>query len=576
MNFQAIFHQPKSNFCFGYDKDNIEIRIRTAKGDIDKVILTYGDKYDFDNSMDLEMELIYSDRMFDYFTATIQPPNNRLAYYFTVKSGDETGYYTEWGAYEDIDKDTIGEYFFHYPYINEADIHVVPEWVKDAVFYQIFPERFYNGDKSLDPVNVQPWGGKPECDNFFGGDIQGIIEKIDYLCELGVNAIYMTPIFEATTNHKYNTLDYFKIDPHFGTKETLKELVAKCHEKGIKVVLDAVFNHTGDDFPFFMDVIEKGAESKYKDWYVINELPICKDPLNYHTFAFVSQMPKLNTGNDEVVDYFCKVAKYWIEECDIDGWRLDVANEIDHRFWRKFREAVKSVKEDAYIVGEIWHDSKPWLMGDQYDATMNYPVTKACADFFAKGTVGVKGFKELISNTIINNTRQVNEVMMNLLDSHDTARFINQCNGDKKQLKLAEAFLLTYMGCTSIYYGTEIGMTGGHDPDCRKTMVWDREEWDMELFQFYKDIIRIRKENECLRRGDFRWIDGVSDVVAYERKLKDERIVVLINNSSESNEITVPASKSMKDLLTGDVYNLNGESVSINTNEHSVRILKEF
>ena len=440
MNLQGIFHQPKSNYCFAYDKNNIELRLRAAKGDLTKVSLIYGDKYDWENAIEVEMERSFSDSLYDYFIVTIKAPSNRLAYYFVLESGEEKRYFTEWGPLKSVDKDEIHLHFFNYPYVNEADIHKVPDWVKDSVFYQIFPERFANGDPSISPKEVEIWGGKPERGNFFGGDLKGIIEKIDYLEELGVNAIYLTPIFESTTSHKYNTIDYMKIDPHFGDKETLKELVSKCHQKGIKVVLDAVFNHCGHDFAGFKDVIEKGKKSPYYDWFYINEWPIkikevrnnpLKDesddqPSSYETFGFEPAMPKLNTANKAVKKYILDVAKYWIKECDIDGWRLDVANEVDHEFWKDFRKAVKETKEDAYILGEIWHDALPWLRGDQFDGSMNYPVTRACLQYFAYEKMEAEGFRDLISNTLMRNTRQVNEVMLNLLDSHDTARFLTE------------------------------------------------------------------------------------------------------------------------------------------------------
>lgn len=575
MNLQAIFHQPKSNYCFAYDENNTEIRLRTAKGDLSKACLIYGDKYDWDKQEKIQMELACSDSIFDYFTVSIKAPNNRLSYYFALECEEEKFYFTEWGVINEVDEQEIQQQLFHYPYVNEIDIHKVPEWVKDSVFYQIFPERFNNGDKSIDPENVEEWGGVPKTDNFFGGDLRGIIEKLDYLEDLGVNAIYMTPTFVSTTNHKYNTIDYFKIDPHFGDLDTMKELVQKCHAKGIKVVLDAVFNHCGDEFPQFQDVIEKGKDSSYWDWFHVKDFPVTADPLNYETFGFVPSMPKFNTANKEVMDYLLKVAKYWIEECDIDGWRLDVANEIDHNFWREFRKAVKEAKEDAYIVGEIWHESLPWLMGDQFDATMNYPVTRACTEYFAKDNVNAKEFKELISNTIMRNTRQVNEVMLNLLDSHDTARFLTECKGDIKKLMMADGFLLTFLGTTSIYYGTEIGMEGANDPDCRRTMEWNKEKWNMELYNFYKDIIAIRKSHDALKRGCFKWIDDLEDVVGYTRETETEKIIVLINNSSETKEVELKTSTSQcLDLMENEKINVNEGKINIAMHPYSLKIIQ--
>ncbi|EOD00782.1 glycoside hydrolase family 13 protein [Caldisalinibacter kiritimatiensis] len=537
MNFQGIYHRPKSNYCYAYDKDTVHIRLRASKGDLENVILVYGDKYIWSQNREIEMKLECSDKYFDYFIAEIKPPYRRLAYYFILEGKSERYYYTEWGFFDEIDKDEVYMHFFEYPFLNKIDIHKVSEWVKDAVFYQIFPERFYNGDKFNDPKGVEKWGEAPKSDNFFGGDLKGIIDKLDYLTDLGINAIYLTPIFESYSNHKYNTKDYMKIDPHFGDLNTMKELVQKCHERGIKVVLDAVFNHIGYYSAQFQDVVKKGKKSPYYDWFYIREWPIETDPPNYYTFAFAPYMPKLNTENPEVKEYLLNVAKYWIEEADIDGWRLDVANEIDHSFWREFRKVVKKTKSDAYIVGEIWHDSLPWLLGDQFDAVMNYPFTRVCIQYFAHRNLNNKEFKELINETQIRNTQQVNEVMLNLLDSHDTSRFLYKAKGDKESLKLASVFQLTYLGAPCIYYGTEIGMNGGDDPDCRRTMEWNEDKWNKDLLNHYKRLIKIRNEHEALRRGNFKWIEGLDDVVGFVRETDKEEIIVLINNSNQDKEI---------------------------------------
>lgn len=537
MNLQAIFHQPKSNYCYAYNKETIEIRLRAGKEDLTKVTLVFGDKYDWKNKVQIPMKVVLSDELYDYFTVKLKAPNDRLSYYFIIEKEEEKKYYTEWGLLEDIDEDEIHLHFFNYPYVNEIDIHRTPDWVKDSIFYQIFPDRFYNGDSTINPKEMEKWGKAPKWNNFFGGDLKGIEKQLDYLEELGINAIYLTPVFQSTTNHKYNTTDYMKIDPHFGTKETLKELVAKCHEKGIKVVLDAVFNHSGDDFAPFQDVVEKGKESSYHEWFHINSFPITTNPLNYDTFGFVDSMPKLNTANEELKKYLLDIGKYWIEECDIDGWRLDVANEVDHNFWRDFRKAVKEVKEDAYIVGEIWFDSLPWLRGDQFDATMNYPVTRACKHFFAYENIHVNEFKNVISSTLMRNTQQVNEVMLNLLDSHDTERFLTSCNGDADKLILSETFLLTYVGAISIYYGTEIGMEGKTDPDCRRTMDWNKNNWNQHIYQSIKKLIQIRLNHKALRRGSFKWIDGLNEILGFIRENEEEKIIVLINNSNINKEV---------------------------------------
>lgn len=536
MNIHGIYHKPKSNYCYAYDGERVDIRIRTARNDndIDKVTLVHGDKYHWEEtSCEVEMNIKYRDKHFDYYTVSIKPVNKRLSYYFIIHSEGEKYYYTEWGISENLDKEELYLHFFNYPYINNIDVHKVPEWVKNAVFYQIFPERFFNGDTSNDPDNLTKWGELPKHDSFYGGDLEGIIQKLDYIEELGINAIYLTPIFQSPTNHKYNITDYCMIDKNFGNMDTLKRLVAKCHDKKIKVILDAVFNHSGYDFMPFRDVVKRGEDSPYYDWFHIKKWPLEYDPPSYDAFAFVRDMPKLNTENKEVRDYLFKIATYWIKEADIDGWRLDVANEVDHSFWREFRKKVKEVKDDAYIVGEIWHDSLPWLMGDQFDAIMNYPFTRACLEFFAYRNIESAEFRELIDNVLMRNTGQVNEVMLNLLDSHDTARFLTKSNGDKNRLKLASVFQLTYPGAPCIYYGTEVGLEGDHDPDCRRTMPWDEEKWDNDLLEHFKKLTNMRKRFKAVRTGDFKWIKLDKNIVSYMRELEDEKILILINNNDK-------------------------------------------
>lgn len=574
INQYALRHEPKSNYCFAYSNETIELRFKATKDDLKKVNVVYGDKYKWEEYKKTEtMEKAFSDGKFDYFIIRVKAPFKRLSYYFELyEKGiiSKKYYYTEWGFVETIDesdKDLLQKYMMHYPYINNTDLHQVPEWVKGAVFYQIFPERFYNGDDNLSPENTVEWDAQPTRENFFGGDLVGVKEKLDYLADLGVNAIYLNPIFEATTNHKYDTIDYKKIDPHFGDEQTLIELVQKAHSLGIKVVLDCVFNHSGYKFDKFLDVKENGKDSEYRDWFYINDYPVNEEKLNYETFGFEPKMPKLNTENEEVIDYLIDVATYWIETADIDGWRLDVADEIDHKFWRVFREEVKKVKDDLFIVGEIWHNSKNWLRGDQFDSIMNYPVQTACYEYFAKDKIDRDEFKYKINRTYFDYTSQVNEVMMNLLDSHDTPRFITEANGNKDKLILAFVFELFYPGCTSLYYGTEIGLEGGKDPDCRKTMQWDKRTWDMELYQIFYKLIHISNEHEVFNTGDFRWLD-YDDFIAYKRFNDKEEIWVLINKSDKAKTIKVDKNKSTQSLIT------HAEVSKVKVQKNSFEIIK--
>lgn len=548
MNIESIYHRPKNNYAYAYNDQTLHIRIRTKKNDIEKVNLIFGDPYTWNEDgwifSTKHMTISGSDQLFDYWFVEVDPEFRRMRYGFELMNGNETMIYGEKGFFDQIPTDDTS-YYFCFPFLNKADVFHAPDWVKDTVWYQIFPERFANGDSRINPKNTLPWGStEPKWDNFFGGDFEGIIQHIDHIVELGITGLYFTPIFKAYSNHKYDTIDYMEIDPQFGDKATFKRLVDVCHQHGIKVMLDAVFNHSGYYFPPFQDVLKNQEQSKYKDWFHIRDFPIITKPRpNYDTFAFTEQMPKLNTENAEVKDYLLNVARYWIEEFDIDGWRLDVANEVDHSFWREFRKTVKSVKPDAYILGEIWHDSMPWLQGDQFDAVMNYPFTQSALDFFAKGTINADEFAQRISHVLHSYPNNVNEVSFNLLGSHDTPRILTIANENKDRLKLLFLFQLTFIGSPCIYYGDEIGMTGGQDPGCRKCMIWDKQEQDLELFEFVQKLISLRKKVPALgNKGEFHIIESNTETnhIIYEKRSKNESIFIAINNSEQPIQIKTP------------------------------------
>ena len=358
--------------------------------------------------------------------------------------------------------------------------------------------------------------------------------------DLGITGLYLCPIFESTSNHKYNTTDYFEIDRHFGDKETFRELVEQAHQRGMKIMLDAVFNHIGSQSPQWQDVIENGEESAYKDWFHIQQFPVTTDKLAnkrelpYHAFGFEDYMPKLNTANPEVKDYLLKVATYWIEEFDIDAWRLDVANEIDHQFWRDFRKTVLAKKPDLYILGEVWHTSQPWLNGDEFHAVMNYPLSDSIKDYFLRDIKKTDQFIDEINGQSMYYKQQISEVMFNLLDSHDTERILWTANEDAQLVKSALAFLFLQKGTPCIYYGTELALTGGPDPDCRRCMPWERVSSDNDMLNFMKQLIKIRKHaSATIHHGKHRLKEIKQDVVALEWKYDGQILKVILNQSKE-------------------------------------------
>ncbi|TCZ74698.1 alpha-glycosidase [Paenibacillus albiflavus] len=578
MELEAIYHRPKLNWSYARDERTVHVRVRTRKDDMKLVTLIVADKYVFESSkQEIPMRKLISDALFDYWQAETTPPYRRLCYSFKFTDGEETAWLTERGFQAATPVTNIG--MFEYPFLNPADIFTPPAWVKDAIFYQIFPERFANGDPANDPANVLPWGGKPEWNSFFGGDLQGVMDHLDHLNELGVTAIYFTPVFEATTNHKYDTQNYLKVDKHFGDNALLKRLVDACHERGIRVLLDAVFNHAGGTFGPFLDAKAKGESSEYADWFHVKEWPLrVEDGVpTYDAFAFEPHMPKLNTENPSVKKYFLDVARYWIEEVGIDGWRLDVANEVDHRFWREFRDTVKATNPEAYILGEIWHDSMMWLQGDQFDAVMNYPFTNAVLDYFTKRLTDTEQFASEIGALIAAFPEQATISAFNILDSHDTPRLLTQCGGDHARMKLAALFQFTYPGVPCIYYGDEVGLEGGADPDCRKCMEWDPVKQDADLFRFYKELIELRKRHSTLRTGEFRFLHAESGDMrlAYERTNQEERLIVAINNSKRARKLVLKGCGSeWRDAWTDATVPSTGNRLELTLPAFGYRVLK--
>ncbi|WP_335870038.1 alpha-glycosidase [Bacillus sp. 2205SS5-2] len=557
---EAIYHRPQDNYAYACTNDTLHIRLRTKKHDVENVTLLYGDPYDWNEDKwsysQIPMIKSGSDDLFDYWFASIKPEFRRLRYGFLLQDDKETIFLGDKGFESTPPADVA--YYFCIPFLHDNEVFDAPDWVKDTVWYQIFPERFANGNTSNDPDGALPWGSaEPTTTNFFGGDLEGVTKNIPYLKELGISGIYFTPIFKAYSNHKYDTIDYLDIDPQFGTKEEMKILVETCHANGIKVMLDAVFNHSGFFFPQFQDVLKHQEKSLYKEWFHLKEFPLVMEPLpNYDTFGFVPEMPKLNTANPDVKDFLLQVGRYWIEEFNIDGWRLDVANEVDHEFWRDFRKEVRAIKPDLYILGEIWHDSMPWLLGDQFDAVMNYPFTNNILNLFAKQTINAKQFVENMTNVNHMYPTTVNSVAFNLVDSHDTPRVLTVCGENKARMKQIYNFMLTFTGTPCIYYGDEIGMTGEQDPGCRKCMEWDKNKQDLDLFQHIQKLLSLRKEHTLLaNEGTFTFLPPElhENVVAFTKSDGHHTMLILLNTGEENVKYTIPFN--LQGKVIRDVWN---------------------
>lgn len=535
MNRAAIFHEPDSRYCFAISNDTLVIRLRLAKEDKEAEIeLVYGMKYNYHNHQKrIKMPFVGCDHLHAYYEICLPLEDVRLAYIFHIKYGEECFYYSEGGFFDSYDFDLGYQTYFQMPYINVVDVHRPVEWMSQGTFYQIFIDRFARGDFEKDDSYIDmDWFAKPTPRSFAGGDLAGICQKLDYLEDLGITAIYLTPIFKSLSNHKYDISDYYAIDPQFGDQVSLKNLIKEAHLRGIKVVLDAVFNHSSYLLPEFQDILKHGRKSKYYEWFMINGDFPTRKPLNYETFATVSEMPKWNTSNPEVQDYLLEIAAYWIREYQIDGWRLDVSDEISHDFWRRFRKIVKELNPDAVIIGENWHDAYPYLRGDQFDSIMNYAFSKAVLDYVSKDDFDSQVLIETLTNLRMRNTWQVNQMNLNLLDSHDTHRFLTQVNGDKDKLLLAVAILLAFEGSPCIYYGTEIAMSGGYDPDCRRGFDWEKAGASNPFWVTMRSLINSRKYEECLHKGNTRLLSKEGTFII-RRELGDTVVELRVNDSKQ-------------------------------------------
>ena len=558
MNRGAIAHMPDSRYCYCIRPGRFVFRIQTGRDDLTGVIMHFRDKYIpvqfFDTRGQIPMKRVAQDGSHDYYEAELDIDVVCLRYFFELIGNDgERLYYGNCRFYRDALEDN--DRMFDLPQtLRETERFAVPEWAHNKVVYQVFPSRFATSKDVPDKI----WYKTPmDRTADLGGDLRGIINKLDYIRDLGVDVVYLTPIFDSKSTHKYDTIDYYTIDPSFGTTEDLVELVDKAHAMGMRVVLDAVFNHTAPEFFAFRDVEENWETSKYRDWYYCNgkpkrpKVPFVKP--NYKCFSYFGGMPKLNLTNPDTAKYCIDVALYWLRTAKVDGWRLDVGDEVSHYFWREFRKAVKAEFPEAIIVGEVWHYAADFLQGDEWDSVMNYPFLNACMDFVAKGEITATEFLNDLGFLRGNLNNNCQSVMWNLLGSHDTARALRRCGEDKRKMMLMAAMQLLQPGMPFIYYGDEVGMTGGHDPDCRRGMLWDEKRQDQQLLAYYKRLIAIRKANPCLTELD---ADEVkADDEAGLVRMRRGNLVLLFHG--KEGVVQLPQYTGKEELISGRQFDGN-------------------
>lgn len=554
MELAAVRHFENRNYCYALEKGRFLVRLETKRGDITKVRLHTKEKYlpGGLSRQTHDMALACRDRYRDYFETVITIDMVCLRYFFEVEDASgQVLYYGDHGFCERPIED-VGQMFDCPQTLREEERFILPGWAKNKVVYQIFPSRFAT-DKEV-PEKV--WYQAPISHTAdLQGSLRGIIDRLDYLQELGVDILYMTPVFRSRSSHKYDTDDYYAIDPSFGSKEDLKELVRKAHDRGMYVILDGVFNHTSTRFFAFRDLKQKGSRSKYQNWYYVKSFPLTArrgERPSYKTFSYAGGMPKLNLQNPETADFVIDVATYWIRECDIDGWRLDVADEISHAFWKRFRREVKAVKPEALIVGEIWHYAGDFLEGDEWDSVMNYPFLRGIQGLIAGGTQTPGEFLDDMGFLRGNLHRELEGYLWNFIDTHDTARFLHAAGEDPRKQRLAAAIQLLLPGMPMIYYGDEVGMNGAGDPDCRRGMLWDEKRQDRETLAWYRQLIRLRRQEPILTEGELVRSEDRDGLMILERRL-GVRGAILIFHAGEGM-VSLPELQGRLDRITGKVF----------------------
>ena len=505
MDRAAILHIPLSQYAYAVSEYGLTIRLRAKKGDLTRCTLYTADRVCKTTPIcfsEIPMNVCAVDESYDYYETTVKLPYNRVCYYFKLEKEKEwTYYYSDRFTKELADRGIDGKLidgrseYYQYPFILREEIPDIPEWFKTAVVYNIFPDSFANGKRMLRQEKkalILENGAKVH--SRLGGTLNGITANLDYIQEMGFTCIYLNPIFSAGEYHKYDVVDYYHIDPCFGTEEDFYRLVDTAHRRGMRVIIDGVFNHCSWEFFAFEDVVKNGENSRYKNWFYDLKYPVIRpdDPEEvpgYTCFAYERKMPKLNTSNREVQLYFADVGAYWIEKYHVDGWRLDVANEISRDFWRTFRSAVKTVNPETMLIGEVWESAQSWLRGDAFDSTMNYEFRRICTDFLTvKKPDGITAAYEF-EKMRLRYPENLVKGQLNLLDSHDVPRFLSMCNGDLKLWEIGCILLMLMPGVPSLFYGDECSIQGITENEYRQPMPWDKKE---TLSGFIQTLIKIR------------------------------------------------------------------------------------
>ena len=526
MKRESVFHICTGTYAYASGKYTLNVRLKCAKDDIKGVRVHYINVYDHTSDRKVaEMHKLRSDEYCDLYETELFLPGRHFKYFFELDGIDEHIFFTADGF---LKKNVNNKNSFFFPVINEDEIPQFPAWAKGAFVYQIFVDCFFSA-KRRQRVN-RTWDELPDHDSVYGGDFDGIVEKLGYIRSLGTEIIYLCPVFRSPSNHKYDIEDYYAIDEMFGGEEALLRLVNAVHSQGMRLVLDCVFNHMSSNNAIFRNVVEKGEDSRYKDWFYIYDYPVDTDKGNYDTFAgCVPSMPRLNTSNPEVIDYLVGSALYWTKKLGIDGWRLDVADEVSVTLWRRFRREILKVNPEALIIGEIWNHATKWMSGDQVHTVTNYKYRKWLLDFIG-GKISAKLFwQKMAANDMLYKT-PCYDYLINLLGSHDTTRIAEEVGSERAALALL--MTLAFRGMPLVYYGDEIGVKGSEDPDNRRPMPW--EYATEENTAYVSTFSELRSEYaDIFKSGELNPIPTTGEVLAFERTCGGQTLKIIVNFGKE-------------------------------------------
>lgn len=535
-----------------------------------------------------EMELRFDERSIQVWEGAFEIDNG-TRYTFALRTKDGRPVYRVpagvSNAVERLDRWTIDQ--------SKVASVVTPEWSHGMVMYQIFPDRFANGDASLAPDPLGTWGSDPERLTFQGGDLAGIERHLDHLMELGVDCVYVNPIFSSPSTHRYDTIDYYSVDPGLGGNEGFRSLVESLHARGIRIVVDASFNHCHPRFFAFADAVQNGPSSRYMDWFNITAWPPRvvvrrhqfepdRDPdeyllharrtaapsgivveeasddgpaveATYETWNGVPSVPRINLTHADARSYFLDVARYWVREYGIDGWRMDVTRYVDFDFWPAFRSAVKNENADAFLIAEILGDAGPWLQGDTFDGTMNYTFRQLALDFFARASTGGHTLADGLARMYASYEPNAIAASQNLLGSHDTPRFLHEAGGDPERLRLATVLQMALPGAPGLYYGDEVGMSGGDDPGSRGAFPWhEPDRWDRDQLEVVRSLSALRRTHPALRSGRLDIVARTDNGIAILRSGSGERILVVLDRTGEQQQMTLPVAGNRPTVIWGD------------------------